>query len=94
MENGQCVLILILLKRKRLSILIIQCKAAEFTIGTLFDDQPYFRCSDHLPEGCDRCDDICAKKDGRKGKDDYKIKLPESKGYHEEFYTFLLMKIL
>ena len=37
------------------------------------------RCSDDLPAGCERCDDICAKKDGKRGKDDYKIDVPESK---------------
>ena len=27
-----------------------------------------------IPRGCNRCDDECAKKDGKQGKDDYKKK--------------------
>ena len=36
-----------------------------------------FRCADGWTQyaqidGCDRCDDVCAKRDGKQGKDDYK----------------------
>ena len=47
-----------------------------------FSDKKFFRhfCLTHfkfsscatIPRGCNRCDDECAKKDGKQGKDDYK----------------------
>jgi len=38
------------------------------------------------PEGCKRCDDFCAKKDGKRDRNDYKKKIPEDRDgvyYHE-----------
>ena len=37
--------------------------------------QGFFRCHHSwtsLPGGCERCDDVCARRDGKQGKDDYK----------------------